>query len=160
MFKKNILFVCTGNSCRSVMASYYLKKLVRDKEDIKIDSAGISAIEGLPASGNTLEVLMKEGIDAARHVTKSVTTDMIRDADFIFAMHEFHKDKILDMAPEAWDKVYLLGSFGKALPIEINVPDPIGKSLEFYEATFEMIKEAVNRIANIIIDENEEDYAL
>jgi len=97
---RTILFVCTGNSCRSVMASEMLKKTLANNKKLEIISAGTSAMLGMKATENTLNVLQKEGINAFAHKSAPVTKDLIDKADLIFVMERFHKDRILEISPE------------------------------------------------------------
>src|SRR3989338_730198 len=105
---RTILFVCTGNSCRSVMAAGLLKKMVEPSDKIQVFSAGIGNSVGLKATDYTAAVLQKEGIDVSEHRSTPLLKATIRNADLIFVMEYFQKDRILEMAPEAKGKVHLL----------------------------------------------------
>ncbi len=150
--KKIILFVCTGNSCRSVMAEAWLKKLLKEKnrEDVEVFSAGILILAGLAVTEGTKEVLKREGIDVSDHRSKRITKDMIKKSDVILVMERLHEEKILSLAPEVKNRLFLLKEFAKINDNNLNIADPIGKPLEFYEKTFLVIKEAVERVSNII----------
>lgn len=153
---KSVLFVCTGNSCRSVMAEGLLKKYLKEagKSGIKVASAGISGFGGMPPTEETKEVLKTEGIDLSGFKSRGVTPEMIKEADLILALEGLHKDEILKLAPEAAGKTYLLKEFNnpsaKDREESMGIPDPIGRPIEFYKYVFALIKKETERISKIL----------
>lgn len=153
MKKKTILFVCTGNSCRSVMAEYLLRKLVKDRADIEVLSAGTGVYVRSGASLETIEVLKKEGMDARDHQSQSVTNTLLKKADLILVMTRQHRLQVLDKNPEIEKRVYLLKEFANVGRWEIDdmdIADPIGKSAHAYEECMWTIKEAIAKVAKLI----------
>ncbi|MBC6315855.1 low molecular weight protein arginine phosphatase [Listeria grandensis] len=129
----NILFVCTGNTCRSPMAE---KMLQWFKPDWKITSAGLAAQSGSPMSAESKAVLQEHGLPTY-HVAKSLTNDLVDQADKIFVMTEQHRQALLYQFPN--QKTELIS------PYDFDVADPYGGSKADYEYTFAELEEMIAR---------------
>lgn len=136
-----ILFVCTGNTCRSVMAQELFKRMLREDgiENVKVSSAGIAALPSYGIFGLLEKVLKDEGIEPSSHKPTQVNPEILRDADLILVMERRHKEAILEMAPEVKNRVFLLKEFANEEE-NLDIPDPIGQPEEVYRSRLREIK--------------------
>lgn len=151
--KKTILFVCTGNSCRSVMAEYLLKSLTRGRADIEVLSAGTGVFLRTSASSETISILKEEGIDASGHFSQPIHTVLLKKSDLIFVMTRTHRQQVLERVPEVEKRIYLLREFADnpcGFQADLDVPDPIGQPHYAYKQCFALIKEAMNKIVDLV----------
>ena len=148
--KFTILFVCSGNACRSPMAEGLLRKKLfqQFKTKLKIHSAGTLGISGSPATPNAITVAKEKGVDISGHISKGITENIIEEADFIFVMADIHKNFFTNNFPGIKNKVYLLTNFGVKKSEQKNEPvkDPIGENLTFYRQVINHIEREIERI--------------
>lgn len=148
---RNILFVCTGNTCRSPMAEALLKKMIEEKfpdlhDGIKISSAGAAAINDAPPTYEAYDVMKKRSIDIDGHKARLVNREIINEADIIFAMTQRHYDELISRFPESKGKIFILKEYADAGIMEKNVADPIGEPEEVYENCARTIEESLEKI--------------
>jgi len=150
--QKTVLFVCTGNSCRSVMGEYLLKKKLQEwgRSDVDVLSAGTGAFPGNRPTRETLDLVEGLGLNAAQHAARRLTRATIEEADIILAMETRHQEDILRLVPEAKDRTHVLGRFTGLAGPEAEISDPIGSSVDVYHLSFLKIQRAVSQLKDKI----------
>ena len=144
----NILFVCTGNTCRSAMAAAIMDDIAQKRDlDIRIESAGLIAPYGERASDNAIAALKKYDIDLTYHRSKPVTEDLIKQCDLILTMTSSHKQALAKIAD---GKVFTLSEY---VGENGDISDPYGGALTIYEKTSEELYELLNRLADKLSEE-------
>lgn len=142
-----VLFVCTGNTCRSPMAEGILKSIAEEKNlDLKVSSAGISVFDGDNASKNSINAMKKIGINISQHEARQLHRDLIDEADLILTMSKSHKEFIRANFSSAKDKVFTLLEYVDK--IDKDIGDPYGGNLSLYEHTRDEIYQAIEKIIN------------
>ncbi len=136
---RKILFVCTGNTCRSVMAEGIAKKL---SSDFKFFSAGTFANPAYRIYGALEEIFKEENIPYEDHVSTPLTEELMRDSSVVLVMEKIHRDYIAERFPNYLGKVFLLTEF---VGESGEIPDPIGKPKAEYRRTFDRIKLLVKK---------------
>ncbi|CAK7049092.1 protein tyrosine phosphatase [Tissierella sp. P1] len=140
-----VLFVCTGNTCRSPMAEGILKSIAKEKKlSLEVKSAGISVFDGDNASRNSIEAMKKIGIDISKHKARQLHRDLVDEADLILTMSRPHKEIIISNFPSAKDKIFALLEY--VYKIDKDIADPYGGNLLLYEHTREEIYKAIKKI--------------
>jgi len=150
----NILFVCTGNTCRSPMATGLFRKYLAQKLGCTVDqlekigykicSAGTMAAVGWPASPEAVEVCKAKGADISGHRSAVLSARLIRQSDVVYTMCRQHHDYVLELCPDAADKCFLLSH-------TMEIPDPVGGSEKDYYYSAELIEKAIGkRISELI----------
>ena len=130
------------------MAEGLLRRLIKDRRDTQVMSAGLGTLGGLGPTPETVEVMTREGIDVSKHLGRPVTVDLVERADLILAMDSSHRETLNQWFPKVSSKVFLLKEFQAPGPVkEPDISDPIGQSLDVYIQCLKTIKESVERVA-------------
>jgi len=147
----NVLFVCTGNTCRSPMAEALARERMERGWDGKVEfsSAGTLDLESSAASPLAVEVLSEMGIDLNNHRSTHLNEEIIKSADLIVAMAQRHRDVITMMVPEAEDRVILLGELDPNRE-ETDIRDPIGGDREIYRQARDDIESLIGPLFDYI----------
>lgn len=147
--RRKILFVCTGNTCRSPMAEALFKNLLEERDDLGrkfvVSSAGVYAFEGDPATHEAIAALREDfDIDITSHRARVLDDRDIREAWLILTMTAHHKEMILELYPQAADKAYTLRDYAEAADGH-DISDPYGRDLATY-------KKCAGEIESLLMD--------
>lgn len=144
---KTILFVCTGNICRSPMAERLMRHFLSGKKDISVASAGVSAQSGSAASQAAVIALAEEGIDLRDFRSQPVTEELLSRSTHVITMTRDHKRLLTLFFPEHESKIRLLGEFTRSGG---DVPDPIGQGVPIYKRCRDVMKSALSQILTFV----------
>ncbi|MFC2026311.1 low molecular weight protein arginine phosphatase, partial [Chloroflexota bacterium] len=138
----SVLIVCTANICRSPMAmGLLLDKLNQKRDQWRVESAGVWAIDGLPAAEKTLFVLSERGIDIRNHRSRLITPEIIQKFNLILVMESNHKEALRLGFPELSSQIFLLTEMKGD---SYDLKDPIGGSFSDFEDTAKAIEDIFN----------------
>ncbi len=148
---KTILFVCTGNVCRSPMAEGIFRYVMKGRRDIQVLSAGIGAMDGQAPSAHAVRAVKELGIDISRQRSRMLTPELVQQADYIFGMTHSHVDTVFLLYPQAAEKTFLLREFDDTLDIfEKDISDPIGGSYDVYLNCRDQIEQGIQTLLRFI----------
>jgi protein-tyrosine phosphatase len=142
----NLLFVCTGNTCRSPLAAALAaREATRLGMTAAITSAGIQAADDAPASEGSIQVAAEIGLDLRSHQAQLLTRPMVLEADTVFVMDERQRAFIHVLAPEAESRVHVLRDYATRGADRLGVADPFGGDITAYRRTRDELEGLVRR---------------
>lgn len=152
MTSRTLMFVCTGNTCRSPMAEVQAKQQAAERglRGIHVLSAGTCAAEGSAASSPAMRIAVQRGLDLSDHRARALTASRASESDLVIAMTRRHAEEVRRLVPGA--PVILATEFlPREHPLhETDVPDPFGGDLQVYAATWEILQECVEAMFDLL----------
>lgn len=141
-----LLFVCTGNTCRSPMAEGLAREMFGNA--VQVSSAGMEAWEGAEASSYALEVLKEQNVDLSQHRSRKIRAELLADADWIIPMTQAQEKVLRHSFPQYVQKTRCLGDWGEQ---KRDVRDPWSGSLEDYRRTAQEIGELLSALKDHLL---------
>ncbi len=150
---KRILFVCTGNICRSPLAESLLKRALHERgvEEVSVESAGTGAWDGAPASEGAYLVALERGLDLSGHRARLLTREIVEGAAMILTMARHHRARVHELGGEG--RVHVLGEYVGKTGEEAEVGDPFGGDLEVYRDTCAELEALIATVADRLAGE-------
>jgi protein-tyrosine-phosphatase len=151
-----ILFVCSANQCRSPMAEVLFKATLAERAELeawRVESAGVWAYAGAPATGNAQVAMRERGLDLSQHLSQPATNELLAQFDLIVVMTREHKQALLDQMPSLDGKIIMLRELGGGSG---DFADPVGGSLPVYrnaaDEIFSLLVEGYSKITKSLND--------
>src|SRR5277367_2273683 len=152
---KTMLFICTGNVCRSPMAEALFRRAVSGRGEFSALSAGLGAVDGQPPTPHSVRAMGELGVDISAQRSRMLTTELVRSADLILGMTHSHVDTIALLYPAAAEKTFLLREFDETLETyEKDIGDPIGSAYEIYVECRDQIEQGIAALLKFMEQNN------
>lgn len=145
-----IMFICTGNICRSAMAHAMLDKKVKEEnKDIQVFSCGVYAEDGDGPTAEAIETMREYGVDLRTHRATNIRNSKIEDMDIILCATIRHKNSVISMYPNLKEKVYTMKEYAGYPQNNLDIDDPWGYGIEVYRKCAKEIEDCINKLNNV-----------
>ena len=143
----NIMFICTGNICRSAMAHWMLQKRAKEQnKDIKVYSCGVYAENGDTPTKEAIEVMKEYNVDLTKHKATNIKNSNIEEMDVILCATLNHKNMVISMYPELKDKVFTMKEYAGFPSNDLNISDPWSYGIDVYKNCAKEINQCIDKI--------------
>ena len=150
----SILFVCSANQCRSPMAEVLFEAFLVEKgerEAWRVESAGVWAYDGSPATANAQKAMAERGLDLSQHLSQPADSTLLKQFDLTLVMEQRHKTVLQEQNPQLADRIYLMREIAGQ---DGDFADPVGGSLERYHAAADelgmLMRDGKDRIDELV----------
>src|SRR5690349_24732623 len=151
---QHVLFVCTGNICRSPLAASLLERAVKERGiEVAVSSAGTGAWDGAPASEGAYLVGLERGLDLSGHRARLLSRELVEGADLVLTMARHHRARVEELGGEG--RVFVLGEYAGRDGEEAEVSDPFGGDLEVYRETVAELEALIATAAERLVKEGQ-----
>lgn len=142
-----IMFICTGNICRSAMAHVMFEKMAKEKnKNVQVYSCGVYAQNGDTSTYEAIETMHEYGIDLKKHRATNIRNSNIKNMDIILCATTSHKNMVINIYPELKEKVFTMKEYAGYPQNDLDIEDPWGYGIDVYKNCAKEIEDCLDKI--------------